>query len=181
MKSVVNIIANATLFTIYMLMWGCAAIVFSVFALEGWIVDLGAVYGKAFAYIVKIIGVLSFFSFTYLGIIFKKKKINANMWSWAFVISIAFLFSFHFLSAFASDNIKFSTAAWEEYPQYRPSMFDNLRHMHNMVGFSEEEVVGLLSTPDERINDTYVYGDGRGNNVYVEFSEGIVVDYYLID
>ena len=59
----------------------------------------------------------------------------------------------------------------------------HLRDTYDITGFDESEVVEFLGDPEEKTDEKYTYSDGsgirRGNETYVIFEDGRVVDVYF--
>ncbi len=162
----------------YLGMWMFAATFFAVAVNEGWHVDFGLVYGKPFSYIYRLFAVLIFVSPLLLPIV-KRKRFYIVYFILPYLLSIMLFASVIALDNYADDKLTFSTEDWIEYPQLRPTLYENLKEKLDLNGYTKDEVELLLGQPSETGENVYMYGDGNGNNVFVEFSDELVSDCYF--
>lgn len=163
----------------YLFIWLYAAAFFTVLENEGLHVDFGIAYGKPFSYIFRILSVLIFVSAFLLPFI-KKKKFIAVYFILPYLLSAVLFASSIALDNHAADKMTFSTERWIEYPQLRPTMYEDFKENFNLDGYTKDEIELLLGQPSEASENLYIYGDGKGNNVYIEFRDGLAADCYFI-
>lgn len=76
----------------------------------------------------------------------------------------------------------FSQDLWRDFPSQRITMYDDLEKRYNLNGYTKGEVDALLGQPDSITEQGgYVYDATRGNAIYIEFQDEIVIDNYYIE
>lgn len=163
----------------FFILWYGISLVISIASSEGILSVFKDAYGKWSIYVGIALAILAFSSIFYARFIMNKEwKIQLTAYLLTIIFCVAGIL---FLNIGESKFQTFSTQKWQQYPNRRPTMYDDFKKNYNINEYTIIEVEELLGKPNKIASDgTYIYSDGYGNDVFIYFKDGKVVNHLFI-
>lgn len=175
--------------TPYLFLWWCMAVLYIILCVEGILINLNEVFGKTFGIFYSTFAVVIIFSVIYVPFFFKRRRL-LKATPIVYALSILFIIFTLLINGLAYNIITHSRSswaeAWNEHPQLRPIICEELIGKYDITGFGKSEVVSFLGKPDNIADGNYIYGDGcdgAGNEIYIIFEDErvVAVDFYYVE
>ena len=165
---------------LYTFPWLLSFIFISFITNEGLRINFQIAYGNLFSLIYAILCILVFSSFFIFRFSIFKKKCSSFSYILSVALSILWIITTISFDVYTTHHIKFSHELWDEHPQTRTVLYENLIKETDLSGYTENQIVDLFGKPNSISDSTYIYHDSLGNSIYIKFSDGVVFDDYLV-